>query len=271
MLSAPNEVLATTIEFWQGLKVQSRCILALIIRDMMMRYGRDNIGFLWVVLEPMILTVGVMALWSVLRPPYEHGVQIVAVVLTGYMPLTLWRHMTNCAIFLFRRTAGVLYHRNISLLDVFIARMLLEFAGTTTALVSVAMVLVAIGIIDLPRDFGLVAAGWLLKAFYAFGVGLCIAALTEYSEVTERFIQPIQYLMLPISGVFFMVDWLHSFAQELIWYNPSVHCFEMFRAGFFGEEVRTHYAGWYTVVWSIGLTGAGLWSVNKVRDRIHFG
>src|SRR5262245_54023087 len=82
----------------RGLAVQARCLKALMIRDMMMRYGRANIGFLWVILEPMILTAGVMAIWSLIRPPYEHGVQIVAIVLTGYMPLTLWRHIANAGV-----------------------------------------------------------------------------------------------------------------------------------------------------------------------------
>ena len=38
-----------------------------------------------------------------------------------------------------------------------------------------------------------------------------------------------------------MVDWLPHYAQKLLLLNPSVHCFEMFRAGFFGAEVTTHY------------------------------
>jgi capsular polysaccharide transport system permease protein len=85
--------------FVLGLKVQARCLHALMIREMMMRYGRDNLGFLWVFLEPMLLCVGVMLLWTLIHAPFEHGLTVVALVLTGYMPLTLWRHTTtNAAI-----------------------------------------------------------------------------------------------------------------------------------------------------------------------------
>src|ERR1700720_262482 len=100
-------------DFLHGMQVQVRCVHALLIRDMMMRYGRHNIGFLWVVLEPMILTAGVMGVWSVIKPPYEHDVRVISLVLTGYMPLTLSRHMTNAGIFIFRRNLGLLYHRNV--------------------------------------------------------------------------------------------------------------------------------------------------------------
>jgi capsular polysaccharide transport system permease protein len=258
-------------DFWHGLRVQARCVHALIIRDMMMRYGRDNIGFLWVVFEPMILTVGVMMVWSILKPSYEHGVQIISLVLTGYMPLTLQRHMSNAGIFIFRRNAGLLYHRNITLIDTFASRMFLEFAGTTTALFVVTASLVAFGLVPPPRDLLLVSAAWILMGTYAFGLGLIFAALTEYSEVTERFIQPYQYLQIPISGTFFMVEWLPYFAQTLIWYNPTVHCYEMFRAGFFDENVRTHYTVWYPFVWAVGLISVGIWGVDKIRDKLHYG
>ena len=77
-----------------------RVLEALAVRDMMRRYGRGNLGFLWVLLEPMILTVGVMLIWSVAKGEQEHGIEIIAFVLTGYMPLTLWRHMTNGGVFL---------------------------------------------------------------------------------------------------------------------------------------------------------------------------
>jgi capsular polysaccharide transport system permease protein len=264
------EYLATG-DFSRGLKSQARCIRALIIRDMMMRYGRGNIGFLWVVLEPMILTVGVMAVWSMVKPPFEHGVQIVAIVLTGYMPLTLWRHFTNSAVFIFRRNVGLLYHRNISLLDTFFSRMFLEFVGTTAALTTVSGLLLAADIIAPPHDMRLVVVAWSLQGLYSLGPALIIAALTEYSEVTERFIQPLQYLMLPLSGTFFMVEWLPSFAQDLIWYNPSIHIYEMFRSGFFGEGVTTHYVTWYPLAWSLFLITMGFLAVDAVRDRIHFG
>jgi capsular polysaccharide transport system permease protein len=270
MPALPTETASLNV-FLRGLQVQARCVHALLIRDMMMRFGRDNIGFLWVVLEPMILTAGVMGVWSIIKPPYEHDVRVISLVLTGYMPLTLWRHMTNAGIFVFRRNLGLLYHRNVSLLDVFISRMLLEFAGTTTALTIVTMLVTASGLVDPPRDLGVVVIGWLLMGAYSFGLALCFAVITEYSEVWERFIQPYQYLMLPISGTFFMVDWLPTFAQHIIWFNPSVHCYEMFRAGFFGEEIRTHFSGWYPLMWSLALLATGIWGLSGVRDRINFG
>ncbi len=262
---------AVSTELSRGASVQLRCIHALLIRDMMMRYGRDNIGFLWVILEPMILTVGVMTIWSLVKQPFEHGVQLISLVLTGYMPLTLWRHMLGAGVGLFERNAGLLYHRNISLFDAFFSRMLLEFIGTTTALIVVTAVLLSLGLIAIPHDPGIVLVAWLLKAFVSSALALNFAVLTQWSRTAEKFVQPFQYFMLPVSGTFFMVEWLPSVGQAIIWYNPTVHCYEMFRAGFFGADMKTHYSVWYPLAWSLGLTFVGVLGVEKIRDRVHYG
>ena len=256
--------------FLYGMKIQARCLYALLIRDMMMRYGRDNLGFLWIFIEPMMLCVGVMVLWTFIHAPFEHGITVVALVLTGYMPLTLWRHMTTmAAITPFKRSLNLLYHRHVSLLDIFFSRIFLEFAGSTTAFALVSGVLICANLMDPPQDVGLIVGGWLLMGLFSAGIALLIALLTESSEIWERLIPVYQYLMLPISGCFFMVDWLPSFAQNLIWYNPTVHCYEMIRAGFFGDTVRTYYAPWYPVAAGIGLFAVCIGFVEQMRDMIH--
>lgn len=256
-------------ELVAGLKIQFRCLYALLIREMMMRYGRDNLGFLWMILEPMLLCVGVMITWSMLRSSKEHGITLLVLILTGYMPLTMWRHLTSYSIIPFKRSMGVLYHRHISLLDVFLSRMFLEFLGSTTAFVIVAGTLVVTGMIDPPHDVGLVIAGWCLMGLFGFGVASVIAIVTERFELSERFVPVFQYLQLPVSGVFFLVDWLPSYAQDLIWYNPSVHCYEMIRGGYIGPSLTVYYAAWYPAVWGIALFMFGLYFIESMRDHLH--
>jgi capsular polysaccharide transport system permease protein len=255
--------------FWRGLKVQARCLRALMIREMMMRYGRDNLGFLWVFVEPMLLCVGVMTIWSLIKAPFEHGITIVVLVLTGYMPLTLWRHISNAGMLPFKRSLGLLYHRRVSLMDVFITRVFLEFAGTTTAFALVSGTLAIAGVIEPPQDLGLIIAGWAVMALLSTAVAVVFAVLTEYTEIAERFIPVFMYLMLPVGGTFFMVDWLPSFAQRAVWYIPTVHCYEMIRAGFLGEAMTTFYTPWYPIAWGIGLFAAGVGFVEPMRDHIH--
>lgn len=251
-----------------GVAVQKRVIEALVIRDMMLRYGRNNIGFLWTFLEPMILTVGVMLLWSIAKGPIEHGIPVVALVLSGYMPLTLWRHTSNAGVMLFRRSAATLYHRHLTLVDIVASRMFAELASVTLAFMVVYGTLLAFHVVEPIADPGPLVLGWVLMGALGSGLALVIAGLTEYSEAAERFVQPFQYLMIPLSGTFFMIEWLPKRAQEIIWYNPVVHCYELFRAGLFGEEVVTHYDVWYPALWAVVLLYTGLHLLDLARERL---
>jgi capsular polysaccharide transport system permease protein len=234
------------------------------------RYGRRKLGFIWTVLEPMILCSGVLVIWSLIHPPVDHGIPVATFVLTGYMPLTLWRHVTNPMTGIFIRSASLLYHRPVSHVHILVARLILELLSTTGALLVIYFVLTSLGLVDPVADFGLTLAAWLSTAWFFGGMGLQLAALTTMWEVAERFVAPFQYLALPLSGVFFMVDWMPGYAQRLLLLNPMVHCFEMFRAGFVGEAVTTHYDPWYLVAWCTAMTIAGAAAVYHVRDRIQF-
>ncbi len=253
-------------EFFEGCKTQARCPRALIICDMMVRYGRETIGFLWFILEPILLTGGVMLLWTLIRTNAGHGVQLVSFVMTGYIPLTVWRHITNSRVFIFRHRAATFYHRKISLIDALIARLALEFVGTTCALVIVYTILYLAGIMPPIYDPGLVAGGWILMALLSCGVAVVFAVMIEWSETFVRFIQLAQYLMIPISGCFFLVDWLPTYAQKQVWFNPTTHCYEMFRAGFFGDKVHMYYAPRYVLLCTLILAFIGRSSLEKIRD-----
>lgn len=252
----------------RGLGVQMRVLYALMIRELMTRYGRDNIGFLWLVLEPMILCAGVVALRWFIMAHHEHGVPLVALLISGYMPLTLWRHLSGRTVFLFRRNSAMLFHRRISLMDTFITMVALEFVGCTLAFLVNYSVLVTIGVLDPIEDYGLVAAGWIMMAILATGAGAAIAVLTEKHEAAERFVQPMQYLILPLCGFLFMVDWLPDYVQRIAWWMPMIHCFEMVRGGFFGEAVPTYYTPAYPLVFALILFAIYLPQFESTREHL---
>lgn len=252
---------------WSGWAIQSRSIGALMKRDLMMRYGRDNIGFVWAILEPMLLCSGVMIIWGV-SGRSQNGLKAIEIVLTGYMPLTLWRHLTGPTVNLFRNNWQLLYHRSISLLDLLAARQALEIIATSTALLIVWGTLNIAGLVGDVVHWDLFLLGWLMMALIGAAFGAILSVVSELSETAERFVQPLQYLNIPISGCFFMVDWLPTWGQTAISYHPLVHCYEVFRAGYFGDTVVTHYDLEYFFECAFVFLCIALIGVSAVRARV---
>lgn len=254
---------------FKGTRANIRVLKSFLVRDLIAQFGRHNIGFLWAILEPMILCAGVATIWHMAKPPFYHGVPIVAFVVTGYMPLTLFRHMTGPSARLFRRNVGLLVHRQLGLLDIFFSRMVLEFAGSTMAFALIYLTLYSAGGAEFIYDYRLVVWGWLLMAWLCLGIAACIAAATELSESVGHFIQPIQYLSIPLSPTFYMVQWLPSSAQDILYWNPLTHPYEMIRAGFFGPSVHAMYDPIVTVVAGLILLAIGIPGITAVRERLH--
>lgn len=248
---------------------QTRVLRALIVRELMMRYGRKGGGFLWVIIEPMILCVGVTAIWMLVKPQFEHGVLMAALVFTGYMPLTLWRHLTNPAVHILRINSKLFYHRSISTLDLFWSRQILEFTGTSAAFLFVYLALLGLGFVEPIYDWSLCLIAWLLMSFLAIAFALMVAVFTEIWEWSERVVQPLQYLLIPLSGSFFVVDWLPAVAQDIIWYNPLIHIYETMRAGFIGPTLRTYETMWYPIAFATVLLFFGTIGVKEARKRLH--
>ncbi len=252
----------------KGFSVQARVLGALIRREVVARYGRQNLGFVWLIVEPMILTVGVMVMWSVIGK-FKGPLPIIPFVLTGYALITLWRHVTNSGIFFIRRSAGLLYHRRVSVFDVFLARAFVEFAGSTLAVLTLYGSVRVLGLSTAMDNPGTVVLGWCLMSLLALGTASLIGAASEVSEAVDRFIPALQYLVLPLSGCFFMVDWLTPDQRQIILAVPIIHGFEMVRDGYFGTAVVTHYSASYLALWGLILNAIGLWALHRARDYAH--
>lgn len=264
-LEAATKPLAS---FVRGAEKHFRILGALIMREMATRFGRQGFGFLWLIGEPLIFCYGVMILWSLTKPPYEHGIRIAPFVMTGYMCLIVVRHMISQLTSGIQANKGLLYHRQIQPTHILLARVILEMGGNTIALVVVYTSLIIVGQVALPHDYILVYSGWLLFSLNGIGIALILAGLMMFFEIFERLNQLIGYLMIPLSGAFFMVAWLPEPIRPIYLMVPMVHGVEMLRAGVFGDSVRTYYDWFYPLAMGSGMSVIGLLLISAGRDRV---
>lgn len=252
----------------QSFAIQRRVVWALLMREVITRFGRENIGVLWLVAEPMIFTLGVAALWSAANMNHGSALPIVAFAITGYSSVLLWRNTVSKCNAGIQQNLSLLYHRNVKVIDVFITRIVLEMAGTTASFMALSTFFIAIEWISAPVDMLKVVQGWLMLAWFGAALSLVIGSATAYSEIIERIWHPVSYLLFPMSGAAFMVDWLPAKAQAVLLALPMVHGVELLREGFFGNVVRTHYDMGYMGMVNLVLTFIGLWLVQDAARRV---
>lgn len=256
--------------FLRSLAIQRRVLHALMMRELITRFGRDNLGVLWLVGEPMMFTLGVATLWTALGLSHGRGIPIVAFAVTGYSSVLMWRNSASRCSSAVEMNKPLLYHRSVQVIDVFITRILLEIGGATASLIVLSCCFTYSGWMRAPVDLLMVATGWFMLAWFGAALALLIGAGTAFSPIVERLWHPAAYLFFPLSGAAFMVEWLPAKFQSIVLLLPTVHGVEMLRRGYFGSIVVSHYDLGYMLSCCLVLSLAGLFVVREAGRRVEF-
>lgn len=238
--------------------VHRRVIGALFLREMLTRYGRNNIGFLWLFAEPMLFTFVLTAVWAATRTVHGSQIPIVAFAVTGWPSAMLWRNIPGRLIGAVRSNRALLHHRQVTIMDLYLSRILLEQMGTTTSFIGVSIILYAFGFLIPPEDPLQVLIGWLFLAWFGAALGLTVAGLADKVQVIANIWPPLSYVMMPLSGIAFIADAAPPGLRDVMVWNPPLNALEFLRDGWFGSMFRPHYDIPYLVTFNLCLTLVGL-------------
>lgn len=241
------------------------------MREIQLRWGRRNLGFAWLFAEPLMFAFPVIVMWRLMRGGVEHGMPLVAFLWSGYLPLLIFRHITGHAIYTLRNNAALLYHRAVTPLDLLIGRCGLEAVGNLAAAAFSFLVLYMFGEIHWPHNPPLFLMGFFYMVWWAVAVAFVIATWCERSDIVEHIWIPFSYIYMPISGFFYLADWLPIGLRNLaLTVLPPLHAYEMIRGGLFGSRIQVFYDLTYVTTYLAALTLFGLWMVRGVRRYLQF-
>src|SRR5438445_13833575 len=101
--------------WWRGFQIQRRVVGALLIREIYSPFGRETIGFAWIIAAPLVFAIPVLFTWRAIRNPHEHGLSLMPILSSAYLPILLLGHLA-VAVLLFIATNGTPpYHPRLSL------------------------------------------------------------------------------------------------------------------------------------------------------------
>jgi capsular polysaccharide transport system permease protein len=270
MPTEPQQRTEASPSLRRSLVIQRRVLHALMMRELITRFGRENLGLLWIVAEPMLFTLGVTTLWTLAGLHSGSSIPIVAFAVTGYSSVLMWRNSASRASAAVQQNKQLLFHRNVRILDVLLTRTVLEIGGATASFIALSAAFIFVGWMPPPDDPLEVVGGWLMLAWFGSSLALVIGAGTAFSEVVDRIWHPVAYLLFPLSGAAFMVDWLPEKFQNVVLVLPMVHGTEILREGWFGTAVPTHYDVAYMAFCCLVVSLAGLYLQREASLRVEF-
>ena len=255
--------------FLRGLTTQLRVIGALLMRELHTRYGRENIGYMWLIGEPLMLASVIAALHSSGHTEYGTDMKPVPFAVLGYTIYIMFRGIVNRSEGGLEANAPLLYHRMVTIFDIVTARAVLEAAGTFLALAVLMIILNGFGAASPPaRPLYLFAAIGLMF-WYSFAHSLIITAITHDNRLVGRLVHPYSYFMIPLSAAFYQVQWVPNPFRAYLLLLPLPHIFELARYGEFRTADLRFCDPQYIVAACMVLTAVGLVQIRIARARIH--
>lgn len=233
------------------------------MREIITRWGRQNIGFAWLVLEPMLI-IGIFALIFGLRGRFEgvvyhaYGIPVLAFILVGYSPFMLWRNTVNSCSAAITANKGLIHHRNLKTLDFYVTRLILDIVSLTTTFVILLLLLIVSKLAHVPMELSILVAAWLLLMWFAIGFGMTVGPLLAKYKMLQVIWRGISLLLVVTSGVFFFAAWLPPPLRDILLYVPMLHLSEMIKHGYFGEIMKTYESVNYILTWNIVLSFTGV-------------
>jgi capsular polysaccharide transport system permease protein len=254
--------------FRAALRVQGNVIGALILRELHTRFGRANIGYLWLFAEPMLLAIAVALLHSNHDLPIAGGIRPIPFAIAGYGLFIMFRSVVSRAESVLEANRPLLHHRPVTIPDMLIARMALEAVSTIVMLAVLLGGAWALGLADplaRPEAF---AGAVALMCWFSFGLSMLVTTASHQSPMVGRLVHPLLYLSLPLSGAFFALSWFPQGVRDLLVWVPTVHIFELLKVGQF-EPFESRWIDLpYVIGWCGALTLFGLLGLQHLRARI---
>jgi len=159
----------------------------------------------------------------------------------------------------------LLYHRNITLLDIALTRGIFEFSAVSVSGFLLSTFFILTNVINYPADILKVICAWILLGWTCISVGLIFFYLSIKSEFFSRASTVLMYVSVPLFGAMYMVSWIPKEAQKIALLIPTVNSIEMLREGFFGQIVKARYSISYLVTFNIFCFCLGLFLMSRIK------
>ncbi len=232
--------------FWNAFNVQRRVIFALILRETRTRYGKTRIGYLWALFEPLAHILIFAAIFSFTGRASPLDESVALLVLTGLFPYNLFSNLSIQLMNAVEANKVLLSYPHVTPFDVMASRTILEIATQMVVFIFVLLILALEDLWDMQIDSLLnVLFVVLVATALGAGMGLINAVLAfkfpSYANIFGMIMRPMYFL----SGIFFVVGYMSTEIQNIMYYNPVAHLIEWFRSaiyiGYNSEFLDKHY------------------------------
>ena len=252
-----------------SLQIQMDVMFAILLRDMYRKYTVYKLGTVWVVLEPILAVAVFMVIFGA-RGRGEFGfVEPPIFILASMLPYRVLFMNGQKAMMGARRTLKSFHiFRQISLVDVFMAKILLEFFMALLVIVVICGGLYWLFDINgIPQNVPMLLYYLLLITLFGAGFGVFFGVLSSYAKEIEQIVDLMSLPIMFLSAIMYPMSTVPEPIRTYLAYNPLVHLMEGIREAWFQvytSPVLDHY---YVFWWTVGINAVGMLLYRRAGEK----
>ena len=247
--------------FQKALIIQARVIGAIILRDMRTRFGRSHLGYLIAIIWPLAHAFFILLAYTLANRVAPIGGDPVVFVSTGVIPYIMCFYPARMMTFSVESNKALLLFPIIRVSDIIFGRAILEFLTAAVVAVVFSIILVIAFNVNISPISNIDALTGVLASMY---FGVCMGFVNTLIMSIFKMWNAVQIIFMLImylsAGVLFVPSSLSSEMQDILWFNPLLHCVEWLRSAFYegyGDELlsKSYLIGVSTLLLFFGLMG----------------
>lgn len=237
----------------------------LVSRDLKLKYRRSFLGYLWGILNPLLIMIVMTVVFSAM---FRRNIQNFPVyLLTGRLLFTFMSTSTKAAM---KSVTG-----NQALLKkTYIPKYIFTFAKVTSCMIDTVLSLGALFIVMIatrsPFHLTMLATPLIILRLYIFclGLGLLLAELEVFFRDVQYIYQAVDVAWMYLTPLFYPIESLPNLVQIIVkTLNPMYYYIAAFRdIVLYGRlpGPRIVWGGW---IWALLMLLIGVYFFQKNKDR----
>lgn len=222
-----------------ALSTQMHVISALMLRDMQTRFGGSYVNYLIALGWPLAHIALLLVIYNSLGRSSPLGQDATVFFATGLVPYMVFQYPARFMMMSITSNRPLLAFPVVKMLDVMLARALLETITGFCVVCVTAGVLYGLGHNVMPRDPVTAISALAAAQFLAVGVGLVNAVIVSLYPFWIFVFLIFQIALYITSGILFVISALPEKAQVYLSWSPVTNVVTWFRSAYFDGYATT--------------------------------
>ena len=261
----PNDLdrVVSKRSLFSGLANSGRAAYALMLRRSVTQFGNTALGYIWALLQPMMLFGVLLTVFYAVDRKVPPGMTVEIFLLAGIVPFRLFFHIHGTVSGTLRANRSLFYFQYVTPFVAYIATGVTEIL---TYIVAFYLLFFAFQAFHKPIEVEshlIILLCLICLGLFGLTLGMVTAVLSQRWPFFDAMIGAIKRGLFFISGVFFYANELPKAVRDILLLNPIFHLLEFMRDGVF-IAYTAHYASvGYAAGWLLVMMLAAL-----IADRL---